>query len=308
MKTTEFIWMDGKLIPWAEANIHISTHALHYGTGVFEGIRCYETERGPAIFRLDAHIERLLNSARAYFVAPYSQAQLEAACQETVAANQLRACYLRPIAFLGAGNLGVGRSDNPVHVAIMAFPWDTYLGDTALNEGVRICFSRWQRIPLTALPMHLKACGQYLNSYLAVTEAKAQGYDEALLLNQDGTLAEGSGENLFLIQDGKLITNGDESAILPGITRSSVLTIARELGIEVRERSLHTDDLGQAQEAFFTGTAAEVTPIREIGEYRFGRPGAVTKRIQETYFRAVRGQLPGHEAWLTLVGQPATAR
>lgn len=301
MKKTEWIWMDGKLVPWAEANIHVSTHALHYGTGVFEGIRAYATESGPAIFRLDAHVDRLLRSGGQYFQVPFTAEQLAAGCVETVKANHLQACYLRPIAFLGAGNLGVGRSDNPVHVAIMVFPWDTYLGDKALKEGVRICFSKWHRIQLSALPMHLKACGQYLNSYLAVTEAKRQGYDEALLFNEDGTLAEGSGENLFLVQDGKLVTNGMESAILPGITRDSILTLARDMGIETVERALHKDDLGRSQEAFFTGTAAEVTPIREIGEFQFGPPGNLTMRLQEAYFRAVRGQYPGRENWLTPV-------
>ncbi len=311
MKKTEWIWFNGKLVPWAEANIHVSTHALHYGTGVFEGIRCYETSQGPAVFRLRAHIERLLNSASAYFKVPFTGEQMEAACLEVIRANHLTSCYLRPIAYLGAGNLGVGRSDNPVEVAILAFPWDTYLGDEAMREGVRICFSRWHRIALSSLPMNLKACGQYLNSYLAVTEAHRRGFNEAIMLNDSGNIAEGSGENLFLVQHGRLVTNGAESAILPGITRDSVLRIAREQGLEIEERPLHVNDLKQAQEAFFTGTAAEVTPIREIdsrldeasqGEvFRFEVPGPVTQRLQSAYFDAVKGRAERHQDWLTRV-------
>jgi branched-chain amino acid aminotransferase len=320
---TQWVWFSGKLVPWEEATLHVSTHGLHYGTGVFEGIRCYNTDDGPAVFRLGDHIERLQRSASAYFALPFTAAEIEAGCLELIAANGLKECYLRPIAWLGAGGLGVGRSDNPVELAILSFPWDSYLGEKALREGVDICLSRWHRISLAALPMNLKACGQYLNSFLAVTEARRRGFDEALMLNDDGSISEGSGENLFLVRDGRLTTNGADAAILPGITRDSVLTLARELGIEASEGPITPASLRIAVEAFFTGTAAEVTPIRSIdlrtesqageengaGEVvNYGAPGTVTKRLQQAYFDAIRGRNARLRGWLTPAGPPVAAK
>ena len=292
------------MIPWAEATLHVSSHALHYGTGVFEGIRCYATERGPAVFRLDAHIERLFRSACVYEMElPYTREQVEAACREVVRANGLGDCYIRPIAYLGSGSLSVFAKDCPVEVAIFAWTWGAYLG-AGLHGGSKVIFSKWRKFDSAMMPTWAKACGQYINSALAVREALKHGCDEAILLDQQGNIAEGSGENLFLVKQGKIITNGEDAAILPGITRASVLEIAGHLGYATQVRPMRPEEVFEAEEVFFTGTAAEVTPVKEVDGRAIsgGLPGPVTLRLQTAFLNAARGKDARYAAWLTPVG------
>jgi branched-chain amino acid aminotransferase len=244
MRETEKIWMNGELVDWADAKIHVGSHGLHYGSGVFEGIRCYETERGPAVFRLTDHLERLHNSARLLRMRlPYSVEEIRAACYDVIAANGLPECYLRPLAFYGYGELGVPPGNNPIDVVVMSWPWGTYLGEDALENGVRAKISSWQRIGPNVIPHVAKATGVYLNSMLAVLEANAAGYDEAILLTQDGYIADGSGENIFVVKDGQISTPDLSSSILPGITRDTVIQIAQDLGYSVEETNLIRADL-----------------------------------------------------------------
>lgn len=298
------MWMNGKIIPWADAKVHVLTHALHYGSGVFEGIRAYATEDGPAIFRLDDHIERFLLSGKVYGMEyPHTREELKEACMAVVRENALASAYIRPIAYYGYGRLGVHPSGLPIEVAVGAWEWGSYLGDEALEKGVRVALSPWRRIPPDALPVSAKACGQYLSSILGTMSVKKNGFHEALFLDHNGNVSEGSGENIFIIKDNVILTPHSGSSILEGITRDSVMTIARDLGYEVREKTLVMGDVFGADEAFFTGTAAEVTPIREV-EYRTigsGEPGPVTKEIQSVYLDAVRGRRPEYASWLTHV-------
>ena len=302
----DWIWKNGEIIPWADATVHVSAHGLHYGSGVFEGIRCYETESGPAIFRLREHLERLLASAAVYNIQiPYSIKELENSVCELIARNGFASCYIRPIVYMGSGSLGLHPGKCPVEVAIMAWPWASYLGAEGLEHGVRITVSPWRKFHSSMMPTTAKACGQYLNSILAVQDAFSRGYDEGLLLDMHGSLAEGSGENLFVIKDGKIVTNKADDSILMGITRDAAIEIARELGYFVEAKSLELSDLLDADEAFFTGTAAEITPIREvdgkvIGE---GKRGPVTKQIQDTFFEAVAGRDERFGKWLHPVEQ-----
>jgi branched-chain amino acid aminotransferase len=297
------IWMDGALVPWGEARVHVLAHALHYGMGVFEGIRCYEGESGSAIFRLEAHTRRLLASARILRLpVPYDEGQINRATVETVRANGLRACYIRPVAFLGYGAMGLYAPDNPVTVAIAAWPWGSYLGEEGLVSGIRVQTSSFARHHVNASMTRAKACGYYINSVLAKMDAKSAGFDEALLLDVDGYVAEGAGENVFIVKDGTLVTP-PLSSMLDGITRETVITLARERGLEVVERRLTRDDVYVADEAFLTGSAAEVTPIREL-DFRVigdGRRGPVTEALQGAYFDAVHGRDPAHRDWLTPV-------
>jgi len=297
------IWMDGALVPWGEARVHVLAHALHYGMGVFEGIRCYEGESGSAIFRLEAHTRRLLASARILRLpVPYDEDQINRATVETVRANGLRACYIRPVAFLGYGAMGLYAPDNPVTVAIAAWPWGSYLGEEGLVSGIRVQTSSFARHHVNASMTRAKACGYYINSVLAKMDAKSAGFDEALLLDVDGYVAEGAGENVFIVKDGTLVTP-PLSSMLDGITRETVITLARERGLEVVERRLTRDDVYVADEAFLTGSAAEVTPIREL-DFRVigdGRRGPVTEALQGAYFDAVHGRDPAHRDWLTPV-------
>jgi branched-chain amino acid aminotransferase len=298
------IWWNGKLVPYAEAKTHVLSHALHYGTGVFEGIRAYETARGPAIFRLKDHIERLFYSAKAYKIPmPLAYEAVFEGCREVVRANALGACYLRPLAFLGHGPLGVYAKNVPTEVIVAAYPWGAYLGEGSLEKGIRTTISSWTRLHHASFPTSAKGAGQYLNSTLAVREAREKGFEEAILLDRNGNVSEGSGENLFLVTKGRLVTPGIDSSILPGITRDAVLTIAGELGIDAEVRSITRGELYGADELFFTGTAAEVTPIREVDGYTIGAGvrGPVTEKVQTAFFRAVRGQDPRKEHWLTLV-------
>jgi branched-chain amino acid aminotransferase len=293
--------MNGQVIPWRAATIHVSAHALHYGSGVFEGMRCYETPDGPAVFRLDAHLDRLYASAEIYGIAiPYTREELTEGVGEIVRRNGFRSCYVRPICYLGSRSLGVHPGDCPVEVVILAWPWAPYLGAAGLTQGVRVTVSPWRKFQSRMMPTTAKACGQYLNSMLAVRDAVNRGFAEALLLDADGHLAEGSGENLFIVRDGQLLTNDERHSILLGITRDAVLRIARDLGYHVEVRALHLEDLLSADEAFFTGTAAEVTPIREVDGAVVGKgaPGPVTDEIQRVFFAATSGRDQRYKDWL----------
>jgi len=297
------IWMDGKLIEWRDAKIHVLTHTLHYGMGVFEGVRAYKTPDGPAIFRLKEHTRRLFNSAKIFQMAmPFDEATLEAAQREVVRANNLESCYIRPLVWIGSEKLGVSAKGNTIHVAIAAWPWGAYLGEEGLERGIRVKTSSFTRHHVNVSLVRAKASGYYINSILANQEATGLGYDEALLLDTDGYVSEGSGENVFIVRNGVIYTP-DLASCLDGITRDATLTIARDLGIEVREKRITRDEMYCADEAFFTGTAAEVTPIRELDDRVIGegRRGPVTQRIQETFFAAVGGTDEKYKKWLTVV-------
>lgn len=301
---TRFIWMNGALRPWAEANVHVLTHALHYGSAVFEGIRCYETPDGPAVFRLADHMERMRLSGRVYGIdLPYDGATLAAATRGVIAANELRSAYIRPIAFKGYGGIGVLGRDCPIEVAIAAFPWGTYLGEQALEEGIDACVSSWQRVAPNTIPAGLKAAGNYLSSQLISMEAKSRGFAEGIGLGPDGLISEGAGENLFLVRGGKLHTPPAAASILAGITRDTVIALAGDLGIEVVEHALPREMLYIADEAFFTGTAAEITPIRSIDRLAVGtgeRP--ITTALQNAFFGLFDGRTEDRRGWLEPVG------
>ena len=302
MRETRKIWMNGELVDWADATVHVGTHGLHYGTGVFEGIRAYDTERGTAVFRLTEHIERLQNSAKLlYMDLPYSRDELKAACWDLIGANGLPECYLRPIAFVGYGELGVATRDNPIEVAIMSWPWGTYLGEEGLRNGIRVRISSWERVGPNVIPHVAKATGVYLNSMLAVQEALRAGYEEAILLTHDGFVADGSGENIFIVKDGVISTPDLSASILPGITRDAIIQIAQDLGHRVVEKQVIRTDLYLADEVFMCGTAAEVTPIREIDDHVIGPPGLVTLELQKAYLDTVRGVDNRFAQWRELV-------
>jgi branched-chain amino acid aminotransferase len=308
MRETEKIWFNGELVDWADAKVHVGVHGLHYGSGVFEGIRCYETANGPAVFRLTDHLKRLENSAKLlYMDLPYSLAELRQACHEIVGANGLAECYLRPIAFYGYGELGVHPGTNPIDVAIMSWPWGAYLGEEGLARGVRAKVSSWKRIGPNTIPHVAKATGIYLNSMLAVLEATRAGYEEAILLTDDGFVADGSGENIFLVKDEILSTPDLSASILPGITRQTVIELAQALGYAVHERQMIRSDLYVADEVFMCGTAAEVTPVRSVDDYEIGPPGPVTKKIQSAFFEAVRGRDERWSRWLEYAEKTPTA-
>jgi branched-chain amino acid aminotransferase len=295
MRETEKIWMNGEFVDWADAKIHVGAHGLHYGTGVFEGIRCYETPRGPAVFRLTDHLKRLDASARLlHMELPYTIDELREVSLELIGINGLPECYLRPIAFFGYGELGVATAGNPVDVVLMSWPWGTYLGEEGLKNGIRAKISSWKRVGPNTIPHAAKATGIYLNSMLAVNEANRAGYDEAILLTDEGFVADGSGENVFIVKDGTLMTPPLSTSILPGITRATLIEIAQDLGYTVEERNLIRTDLYLADEIFMTGTAAEVTPIRSVDDQTIGPPGEVTLKLQQTYLETVRG---GSERW-----------
>ena len=303
---TKYIWMDGELVEWDNATTHILTHTLHYGMGVFEGIRAYPTPNGVAIFRLVDHITRLLDSAKIFMMdVPFSHAELVEACKAVVRENGLTdGCYLRPLIYLGYGEMGLNPLPCSVNVAIAAWPWGTYLGDDGVANGVRMKISSWRRHDPNAMPTAAKGTGMYINSSLAKVEALKAGYDEAIMLAPDGTVSECTGENLFLVRGGRVVTPPpSEAGALHGITQHSVITIAHDLGYKVSFEALRRDDLYIAEEAFLTGTAAEVVPIYSVDERVVGEggPGPITKAIQSTYFQAVRGELAQYEAWLTRV-------
>jgi branched-chain amino acid aminotransferase len=291
--------MNGELVDWADAKIHVGTHGLHYGTGVFEGIRCYETEQGPAIFRLSDHMQRFLESARLlYMEIPYSLEELNAAVVETVAANGLDECYIRPIGYVGYGELGVDPRDNPIDVAIMTWPWGAYLGEESAKHGITAKVSSWKRVGANTIPHVSKATGIYLNSMLATTEAKRAGYQEAILLTDEGMVADGPGESIFVVKNGRISTPDLSASILTGVTRDTVMQIAADLGYEVREREIIRTELYLADEVFMTGTAAEIAPIRSVDDHLIGEPGPVTRAIQQAYADCVRGRGARYARWL----------
>jgi len=302
VEKAEKIWMDGELIPWDEARVHILTHTLHYGLGVFEGIRCYVCHDGSsAIFRLKEHVDRLFDSAKiADLQMPFSKEEIAEACKETLRANSLKEGYIRPIAFISEGVMGVYPGDNPIRVAIITWPWGAYLGDEALEKGIRIKTSSFTRHHVNVMMTKAKICGNYVNSVFAKREVVKMGYDEALMLDTEGYISEASGENIFMVKDGVLKTT-PLTSILPGITRDSVIQIARAKGWAVIEQRFTRDELYTAHEAFFTGTAAEVTPIREVDDRAIGTGGIgpLTKAIQATFFDVVKGKLDEYRHWLT---------
>jgi branched-chain amino acid aminotransferase len=304
MEQADLIWHNGGFVAWEDAKVHVLSHGLHYGTGVFEGIRCYETERGPAVFRHREHLERLEKSAELYyFRLPYTAEELRRATHELIGRNGLRSCYIRPLAFRGYGEMGLYAQSAPIEVIIAVWPWGAYLGEESKQRGIRTKVSSWRTISGDSLIPHAKASGQYLNSILAKTESANAGYDEAILLDQHGFVSEGSGENVFLVRDGELSTPRTQAGCLDGITRNSVITIARDLGYTVREEDLVRSDLYNADEAFFSGTAAELTPVREVDDRVVGEGtrGPITKELQGAFFSATKGETEKYADWLTYV-------
>ena len=309
-----WVWMDGKMVRWQDATVHVSSHALHYGTGVFEGIRCYSTANGPAIFRLEAHLDRLYNSAAAYGMKiPVDKNDLTTAICGVIRKNNFDSCYIRPICYYGTATLGLLANRCPMRVSVLAWPWDAMHGNESLQSGVRVLVSRWIKFHSRMMPTTAKACGQYLNSVLAAQEAVAQGYDDAILLDDDGYVCEASGENVFLVRNGEVLTNDSKHSILMGVTRDSAITIARDLGCQVHIRALQLPDLLSADEVFLTGTAAEVTPVRTVDEHLIGdgKRGRITGDIQRVFFDAVSGRAPAYKSWLhpvpSLMQRPARA-
>jgi branched-chain amino acid aminotransferase len=295
------IWMDGKLINWGDANVHVLTHTLHYGTGAFEGIRCYKTNKGSAIFRLQEHVDRLFDSCHILNIeVPFSNAQIKKAIIDTVKVNKLKECYIRPIVFIGYGAMGLYTQGNPVQVAIAAWPWGAYLGEDGIKNGIRVKITSFARLHVNISMTKSKTCGDYVNSTLAKSEAVTSGYDEALFLDTSGYVSEGTGQNIFIVRDGVLLTPPLPS-ILEGITRKSIIEMAAKEKINVQEVNLTRDEVYIADEAFFTGTAAEVTPIREVDGRAIGngKPGPITKKLQKLFFNIVKGETKGYNSWLT---------
>jgi branched-chain amino acid aminotransferase len=308
MQETAKIWMNGELVDWADARVHVGSHGLHYGTGVFEGIRCYSTELGPAVFRLVEHLQRLEASGRLiYMELPYSVEELRRATHELLAANGLDACYIRPIAFYGYGELGVHTGANPVDVVIMSWPWGAYLSEEGQRTGISAMISSWRRVGPNTIPHAAKATGVYLNSMLATHEARRAGYEEGIMLTEDGFIADGPGETIFVVKDGVISTPPLSTSILPGITRNTVVQLAGDLGYEVVERPLIRTDLYLADEVFMTGTAAEVTPVRAIDDHQIGA-GPVTLELQKTYLEVVHGKHDRYRDWLDVVEAGVAAK
>ncbi|MGZ5333585.1 MAG: branched-chain amino acid transaminase [Solirubrobacterales bacterium] len=306
MDKAELIWKNGEFLPWEEATTHVLTHGLHYGTGVFEGIRCYETERGSAIFRHIEHLERLAWSARMYHMQlPYSIEEMQEATHELIRRNRLQSCYIRPIAYRGYGEMGLHAQSAPIDVVIAVWPWGAYLGEEGKKQGIRAKVSSWRRISSDSLIPHAKASGQYLNSVLAKEETAAGGYDEAILLDHRGNVCEGSGENIFVVREGQILTPPHTAAILHGINRRSVIQIAGDLGYAVIERDIARSELYMAEEVFLTGTAAELVPVREVDDREIGEPGEVTRVIQAKFDDALHGRAEEYLEWLDVVEQPS---
>ena len=301
IKQSEKIWLDGRLVPWKDAQIHVMTHSLHYGLAAFEGIRCYKGERGSAIFRLDEHVDRLFSSAHIMLMKiPFSKKQIADAICETVRSNKLEECYIRPIVFVGDGDMGLYTPDNPIRVAIAAWPWGAYLGEDGLKNGIRARISSFTRHHVNVSMTRAKVSGYYVNSIMAKREVKACGYDEAILLDPEGYVSEGTGENIFMVRRGVLKTT-PLTSILEGITRNSMMELARERGIAVVEERFTRDELYIAEEVFMTGTAAELTPIREVDDRQVGsgKPGPITKDLQAAFFDIVRGKDHKHASWIS---------
>ncbi len=301
MNQSELIWHNGEFVAWDDAKVHVLTHGLHYGTGVFEGIRCYETARGPAIFRHLDHLDRLERSAGLYYMdIPFTREQLRAATHELIARNELTSCYIRPIVFRGYGQMGLNPLEAPVDVAIATWEWGAYLGESGKTDGVRAKVSSWERISPRSLIPHAKASGQYLNSVLAKIESLKAGYDEAILLDDHGHVCEGSGENIYIVRDGVILTPPQTASILDGISRRAVLQIARDLGYPTVERDIARAELYMADEVFLTGTAAELVPVREIDDHAIGagKPGEITVVLQRAFDDALHGRSERYSEWL----------
>jgi len=299
------IWMDGEYVDWEDAQIHVLSHALHYGSGVFEGARCYDTEKGPALFRWEEHVDRLYESCKPYDMEiDHEPADITAATKTLIAEQDLRSCYVRPIVYYGYKSLGVSPGDCPTRTAVACWPWGAYLGEDALENGIEVMVSSWRKHASSQIPTNAKTTGLYVNSMLAGEEARRNGYPEALVLNKEGNVAEGPGENVFLVRDGEIFTPGLSESILDGITRDTVITLAEERGYEVHDNvSMSRGELNTADELFFTGSAAEVTPIRKVDNVTIGDGGRgpVTKELQQAYFDLVEGRTDDHEEWFTYI-------
>lgn len=305
MEKVRYIWMNGEFVDWDDASVHVLSHGLHYGTGVFEGIRCYDSEVGPAVFRLQEHLDRLARSAELYYMEmPYSPTELAEPIRELIRRNGLRSCYIRPLVFRGYGEMGLYAPNAPVDVVIAVWPWGSYLGEEGKRDGIRAKVSSWRRISPFSLIPQAKASGQYLNSILAKTESARAGYQEAILLDERGMVCEGSGENIFVVQDGELATPPPVASILDGITRRSVMQIAADLGYVVTVRDVARAELYAADEVFLTGTAAELVPVRSIDDHDLGEPGPVTRAVQTTFEDALYGRAERYRSWLDQVGEP----
>ncbi len=301
MDTSEFIWMNGEFLAWEDAKVHVLTHGLHYGTGVFEGVRCYDTEIGPAVFRNAEHMERLLRSAELYYMpVPYSAQELQAATRELVARNKLSSCYIRPIVYRGYGSMGLNPMEAPVDVTIACWEWGTYLGEEGMRNGIRAKVSSWRRISPDSLIPHAKASGQYLNNVLAKIESLKAGYQEAILLDEAGHVCEGTGENIYIVTSGEIVTPGHHNSILDGITRRSVMQLASDLGYTVVERNIARAETYMADEVFMSGTAAELVPVVEVDDHMIGngRPGEVTSLLQRAFDDAIHGRSQRYREWL----------
>ena len=308
MEQADLIWHNGELVAWEDAKVHVLTHGLHYGTGVFEGVRCYDTAHGPAIFRHLDHLDRLFKSAELYYMPiPYTLAELRSATHELIAANDLRECYIRPLVFRGYGQMGLFPLDAPVDVAIAVWPWGAYLGEEGKRSGIRAKVASWRRISSDSLIPHAKASGQYLNSILAKIESHKAGYEEAILLDSHGMVCEGSGENIYVVRDGCVLTPPQTAGILDGINRKSILRIATDLGIEVRERDIARAELYLADEVFLSGTAAELVPVREVDDHRVGagEPGPITRELARVFDDALHGRDERYLEWLDVVKVPS---
>ena len=308
MQQADLIWMNGQLIPWEDAKVHVLTHGLHYGTSVFEGVRCYDTEIGPAVFRHQEHVDRLFKSAELYYMpVPFTREQIREATHQVIARNNLKSCYIRPLVFRGYGQMGLFPLEAPVDVTIAVWEWGAYLGEEGKRSGIRAKVSSWRRISPQSLIPQAKAGGQYLNSVLAKIEIQKAGYEEAILLDEHGNVCEGSGENIFVVRDGKIFTPPLTASILIGISRDSAITIARDLGFEVIERDISRAEIYLAEEVFMTGTAAELVPVREIDAHAVGtgKPGEVTQAVQKVFEDALFGRDPKYRDWLDPV--PVTA-
>jgi branched-chain amino acid aminotransferase len=311
VQPSELIWMNGEFVKWEDATVHVLTHGLHYGTGVFEGIRCYDTEIGPAVFRHRDHIDRLYKSAELYYMPiPYTPEQIRQATLELIGKNGMRSCYIRPIAYRGYGTMGLFPLDAPVDVTIAVWEWGAYLGDEGTRNGIRAKVSSWRRISNDSLIPHAKASGQYLNSILAKIESHKAGYEEAILLDDHGFVCEGSGENIYAVRDGVIITPPQTAGILDGINRKAIIQIARDLGFEVVERDIARAELYLAEEVFLTGTAAELVPVREVDDHAVGtgKPGEITKAVQTAFHDALYGRTERYREWLDPVPVPSPVR
>ena len=304
MDKNNSIWYNGKIINWDDAKIHVMSHVLHYGSGVFEGIKCYKTDNGRSIFRLEDHIQRLSQSGKLYGMEiPYSNRDLINGCIDIIKLSDTGDSYIRPIAFYGYDTLGVNPKNCPINVAIATFYWGAYLGDGALENGVRTTISPWKKFSIESMPSIAKGSGHYLNSMLAVTDAKKRGFDEAILLNEEGFIAEGSGQNIFIVKNGEIYTNDEKSSILLGITRDSLIKISSNLNIKVHIENISLEQLNNADEAFFSGTASEVTPIRSVDDniIGIGKPGPITLKLQSLYMDIVRAKNNDYDDWLTII-------